>query len=186
MFINMFNCVSYDTLCQGCNKTMPPIALSGHFKGDLVNDRMSYPVILTRPFKLNERSMVSAPSKQKLEDYMQGFLGIRSPRVYEAHIGPLEGADHFEVWFMIDFPREMAWMSADTQPLGSKHPLGCKENKVLRIIAGLLEDVADVPVMSWTIRIPLPEKCMNRQRLWFFEGLLPHVEWSLLYKPWKC
>ena len=87
---------------------------------------------------------------------------------------------------MIEFPNEMAWMSGDTQPDGKRNVLGSKEGMVKKIVKDLLEDVADVEPQSWTVFVPLPERCMNRQRLAFFGGLVPHIKRALVYRPWRC
>ncbi|KAL4969901.1 uncharacterized protein BDV14DRAFT_195436 [Aspergillus stella-maris] len=187
MAVHIYTCTSAEDLCRKCREALPSLLSTNHFAPhELLNSRKSYPLILKREFSIEQRSTISAPTKYILEDVIRKIFPERTPRVWEAHIWPEGGGDFFEVWFMIEFPNEMAWMSGDTQPVGARNVLGRGERRVKDIVEELLEDVADVEPGSWTAFVPLPERCMNRQRLAFFGGLVPHINRALVYRPWKC
>ncbi|KAL4799513.1 hypothetical protein BDV19DRAFT_385281 [Aspergillus venezuelensis] len=187
MPVHIYTCTLAEDLCLKCREVLPSLLSANHFAlSELLNTRKSYPLILKPEFNIEQRSTISAPTKYILEGVVRKIWPDRNPRVWEAHIWPEGGGDFFEVWLMVEFPYEMAWMSGDTQPLGASNVLGRGERRVKDIVEELLEDVADFKASSWTVFVLLPERCMNRQRLAFFGGLVPHIQRSLLYRPWKC
>ncbi|KAL4942385.1 hypothetical protein BDV06DRAFT_222239 [Aspergillus oleicola] len=82
MGISIYNCMSPNDLCRKCKDTFAKLVVSGHFTpSELLNTRNSYPLILTREFRLDKRSMISVPSKNVLEKVIKKLFPKNSPRV---------------------------------------------------------------------------------------------------------